>query len=169
MTGSDCEVIIPMMQQVILFTSGIFHFSLTMTMSLILQIPQYGYINAPSKLKGMFSFMLFDKNDESYCAVRDHIGITPLYIGHGADGSTWFSSELKAMSGKDVSVKVFPPGHIYSSKTKTFVKWYKPNWAENIIPKVPYNKEKLRLAFESAVERRMMSDVPWVRSYIICI
>ena len=35
----------------------------------------------------------------SFFVLRDHMGITPLYIGHGPDGSTWFASELKVGKG----------------------------------------------------------------------
>jgi len=30
-------------------------------------------------------------------AARDPIGVCPLYIGYGADGSIWFASEMKAL------------------------------------------------------------------------
>lgn len=39
-------------------------------------------------LDGMFSFVLLDTRDNSFIAARDAIGITPLYIGWGLDG-TW--------------------------------------------------------------------------------
>jgi asparagine synthetase B (glutamine-hydrolysing) len=48
-------------------------------------------------LRGMFSFVLYDRTTGFYGAGRDHMGITPLYIGYGLDGSIWFASELKAL------------------------------------------------------------------------
>lgn len=38
-------------------------------------------------LDGVFSFVLLDTRDNSYIAARDAIGVTPLYIGWGRDGS----------------------------------------------------------------------------------
>jgi asparagine synthase (glutamine-hydrolysing) len=40
------------------------------------------------------------------------MGITPLYIGWGKDGSTWIASEMKALSAHCVKFQQFPPGHM---------------------------------------------------------
>jgi asparagine synthase (glutamine-hydrolysing) len=110
----------------------------------------------------MFSFVIYNKEDDSYIVVRDHVGITPLYIGYGGDGSIWFSSEMKGLSDSCVRYETFPPGHYYCSKKAAFMLWYKPTWRQNLMPKNPYNRDTVRCAFEKAVKRRMMSDVPWV-------
>ncbi|CAM9810950.1 unnamed protein product, partial [Hapterophycus canaliculatus] len=70
LTGSDCEAIIPMYMK----TKG----------------PEF-----LNDLRGMFSFLIYDKNDDSFFVARDHVGIIPLYIGWGDDGSVWVSSEMK--------------------------------------------------------------------------
>ena len=51
-----------------------------------------------------------------FCIVRDHMGITPLYIGWGDDGSIWVASEMKAIHDKCPRVQQFPPGHMYCNK-----------------------------------------------------
>lgn len=38
-------------------------------------------------LDGMFSFVLLDTRDKSFIAARDAIGICPLYMGWGLDGT----------------------------------------------------------------------------------
>jgi len=145
MTGSDCEVILPLYDE-------------------------HGpTINMVSNLRGMFSFILYDKKTDTYLVVRDHMGITPLYIGWGNDGSVYVSSELKSLVGECNKFQNFPPGHIYCSKgpmAGKFQRWYKPNWAPEMLPggempKEPYQADVLRHSFERAVIRRMMSDVPW--------
>uniref|UniRef100_A0A0E0E086 Asparagine synthetase [glutamine-hydrolyzing] n=1 Tax=Oryza meridionalis TaxID=40149 RepID=A0A0E0E086_9ORYZ len=68
-------------------------------------------------LDGMFAFVLLDTRDKSFIAARDAIGICPLYMGWGLDGSVWFSSEMKALSDDCERFISFPPGHLYSSKT----------------------------------------------------
>lgn len=145
MTGSDCEVILPLYRE-------------------------HGpTLDMVRNLRGMFSFILYDKETDTYLVVRDHMGITPLYIGWGNDGSVYVASEMKSLVGECNKFQNFPPGHIYCSKgamAGKFQRWYKPNWAPEMLfggelPKEPYQPDVLRHAFERAVTRRMMSDVPW--------
>jgi asparagine synthase (glutamine-hydrolysing) len=106
------------------------------------------------------------------------MGITPLYIGYSnVDGSIYVASEMKALVQSCTKFQNFPPGHYYcnygsSTSVKTngtkneFVRWYHPTWAPEMKPGVPlptqkYQADTLRHAFERAVVRRMMSDVPW--------
>mmetsp|Transcript_14356 Transcript_14356/g.26091 ORF Transcript_14356/g.26091 Transcript_14356/m.26091 type:complete len:601 (-) Transcript_14356:344-2146(-) len=144
-TGSDCEVILPL-------------------------YAEHGpTIDMCRHLRGMFSFVLYDKSRDLYLAVRDHIGITPLYIGWGNDGSVYFASELKSLVNECIRFENFPPGHMYVSKgagAGKFVRWFTPNWAPEMLPGLApptekYQADVLRHAFEKAVVRRMMSDVPW--------
>jgi len=135
-TGSDCEAIIP------LYLEG-------------------GMTTFPSMFRGMFSVIIYDRRDKSFYAFRDHIGKTPMYYGYGTDGSMWFGSEMKSICQDCTNFKTFPPGHYYSSKTGEFTRWYTPTWLQDIVPVSPFNPIMLRNAFETAVKRRMMSDVPW--------
>jgi len=145
MTGSDCEVILPLYSEL------------------------GPSIELPNKLRGMFSFILYDKSKDLYFIARDHLGITPLYIGWGNDGSVYVASEMKSLIGECSKFQQFPPGHCYSNqgpKANTFQRWFTPTWAPQMKPGVSLPKEKyradiLRHAFERAVTRRMMSDVPW--------
>lgn len=134
-TGSDCEVIAHLYEE-------------------------YGeeFVNT---LDGMFSFVLLDTRDNSFIAARDAIGITPLYIGWGLDGSTWFASEMKALSDDCERFMSFLPGHIYSSKTGELRRWYNPPWYAETIPSGSYDPLVLRRAFEKAVVKRLMTDVPF--------
>mmetsp|Transcript_13863 Transcript_13863/g.33856 ORF Transcript_13863/g.33856 Transcript_13863/m.33856 type:complete len:627 (+) Transcript_13863:60-1940(+) len=134
-TSSDCEVIIPLYME-----HGI------------------DFIN---KLRGMFSFVLYDKKSQRYIAVRDHMGITPMYMGYGKDGSVVFASELKALIGVCQEFKAFPPGNVYDSQSASLIKWYNPEWADGRVPAEKLDLMEVRKAFEKAVERRMMADVPW--------
>jgi asparagine synthetase B (glutamine-hydrolysing) len=38
-------------------------------------------------LDGVFAFVLYDTRDRTYVAARDAIGVNPLYIGWGSDGT----------------------------------------------------------------------------------
>ncbi|TYJ04237.1 hypothetical protein E1A91_A12G079400v1 [Gossypium mustelinum] len=134
-TGSDCEVIAHLYEE-------------------------YGE-DFVDMLDGMFSFVLLDTRDKSFIAARDAIGITPLYIGWGLDGSVWFASEMKALSDDCEQFMSFLPGHIYSSKQGALRRWYNPPWYSEKIPSTPYDPKVLREAFEKAVFKRLMTDVPF--------
>lgn len=121
-------------------------------------------------LRGDFAFVVYDATTGDYIAARDPIGVFPLYVGYHKDGSIWFSSELKALKSDCATVEAFPPGSYYSSKTKSFQRYYTPTWwDESSIPKAPEaptpstseSLKYLRESFEAAVVRRMMCDVPY--------
>ena len=48
-------------------------------------------------LNGIFAFVLYDNNTQSYLIARDHIGIVPLYTGHDEHGNLYVASEMKAL------------------------------------------------------------------------
>lgn len=60
-------------------------------------------------LDGIFACVLYDERQGTFIAARDPIGICPLYWGRGADGSYWFSSEMKALQAQCVDFGIFPP------------------------------------------------------------
>ena len=144
-TGSDCEVILP------------------------LYMEQGASIDFPKRLRGMFSFILYDKSKDLFFICRDHIGITPLYIGWSNDGSIYVASEMKSLASECAKFEQFPPGHCFCTKgpnANKFIRWYEPSWAPKLLPGLPppkevYQADLLRHAFEKAVVQRMMSDVPW--------
>lgn len=116
------------------------------------------------RLRGMFSFVIFDQYNNKYLAARDHIGIIPFYIGWGNDGSVWFASELKALSDHCKEFRQFPPGHFYDSSAKgdKIQRWYKPDWLLPAhIPSQELSLDSLRESFIKAVESHLMSDVPY--------
>ena len=58
-------------------------------------------------LRGDFAFVLMDTKINKFIIARDHLGILPLYWGHGKDGSIWVSSELKVIINNVVSGHLF--------------------------------------------------------------
>jgi len=119
-------------------------------------------INFVSQLNGIFAFVLYDETQDAYMIARDHMGIIPLYMGRDRDGGVWISSELKGLHDVCVTFQDFPPGHTYWSKTESFVKWYKPIWHdEAYLSTNAMDLVALREGLEAAVERQLMSDVPF--------
>jgi asparagine synthase (glutamine-hydrolysing) len=74
---------------------GCAFFSETDTEVLLRAIDKHG-IKVVNKLRGMFSFALFDENERVIYLVRDRMGEKPLYYGWNGE-VFFFASELKAM------------------------------------------------------------------------
>ena len=114
------------------------------------------------RLNGIFAFALWDADAKRVLIARDHMGICPLYWGHDADGRLWVASEMKSLVRVCDDVAAFPPGHVYDSTTGELIHWYKRAWRDyEAVQGVAADKAELREAFERAVHRQMMSDVPY--------
>jgi asparagine synthase (glutamine-hydrolysing) len=137
---------------------------------LLLQYKEYG-TDLCSKLDGMFSFVLLDTTvtPSRVIAARDPIGITTLYQGwNSASPETiYFASELKALHEECDVVFSFPPGHVYDSSTKETKRYFQPTWwdgdkeGEEHVPKGDADLKELRESLETAVKKRLMSEVPY--------
>ena len=115
-----------------------------------------------NRLNGIFAFALWDAARGRYVIARDPIGVCPLYWGHDADGRLWVASEMKALARLCDDVAPFPAGHYYDSEVGVPVKYYQRPWRDYEATKgVTVSKQELREAFERAVHRQMMSDVPY--------
>jgi len=112
-------------------------------------------------LSGDFGFVLYD--GEHFIAARDPIGVVPLYLGKGKDGSTWITSEMKTIMDDCTEELIsFPPGHYYSSKTGEFHRYYKPQYLDTTwVPTKPVVHAEIRESLTTAVRRRLMSEVPF--------
>lgn len=162
-THSDCEVILHLVS----FTS---HTEASRSLShpnthLIQQYKEMG-TDLVDKLDGMFSFLLLDKSVQPsrLIAARDPIGITTLYQGWNKDNpdTVYFASELKALHDECDTVISFPPGHFWDSQTGKTERYFKPTWLdEDRIPTTPVDLGHLRTSLETAVKKRLMSEVPY--------
>lgn len=88
---------------------------------------EYG-VNLFSKLRGMFAFVIYDKDKNELIGARDHFGIKPLYY-YKTKEEFMFSSEIKAFLGhpdfkKEVNPKALKMYLIfqYSVFEETFFK-----------------------------------------------
>lgn len=113
-------------------------------------------------LNGIFAFALYDIEKNVFLIGRDHIGIIPLYQGWDKDGAYYVASELKALEGECNKIEEFLPGHYYYSPNDKPTKWYIRDWMEyeNVKDNVS-DVKTLRQALEDAIERQLMSDVPY--------
>ena len=115
-----------------------------------------------NRLNGIFAFALWDKAHGRALVARDPIGVVPLYWGHDAQGRLRVASEMKALEGDCKDVAQFPPGHWYDSATGELTRYYQRPWREYAaVEGVEVALTELREAFEAAVHRQLMTDVPY--------
>lgn len=86
-SGSDCEVLLPMYRE-------------------------YG-TDMFSGLDAEFALIIYDAQTEEYIAARDPVGIRPLYFGYSENNTVVFASEAKNLVGICDKIMPFPPGHYY--------------------------------------------------------
>lgn len=114
-------------------------------------------------LNGIYAFALYDIENDVCLIGRDHMGIIPLYMGYDDDGQFYVASELKALEGVCPNVQEFLPGHYIDSREgNKLKKWYTRKWMDyDNIKDNTSDVGGLRTALEAAVQRQLMSDVPY--------
>ncbi|HEY1139672.1 MAG TPA: asparagine synthase B [Lysobacter sp.] len=123
-------------------------------------------------LNGIFAFALWDRAKQRYLIARDPMGVCPLYWGHDSDGRLCVASEMKALGDICADVAQFPPGHYYDSAAvapagdgglePALRRYYVKPWRDYAATQhVEVAKQELREAFERAVHRQLMTDVPY--------
>lgn len=114
-------------------------------------------------LNGIYAFALYDSENDIYLIGRDHMGIIPLYMGYDDNGQFYVASELKALEGACLNIKEFLPGqYIYSKDSSELQKWYTRDWMDyNNVKENKSDIDELRAGLECAVQRQLMSDVPY--------
>ncbi len=135
-TNSDCEVILALYEQ-----------------------KGTAFLN---ELSGIFAFALWDRSRSRYLIARDPMGVMPLYTGRDSEGNLYFASEMKALTGVCKTFSDFPPGHFLDSEVGEPVRYYKPSWREyEAVASQPLDTARLRSSLGAAVQRQLMSDVPY--------
>ena len=69
---------------------------------------QWG-VDCLQRLRGMFAFGLWDRNQQSLFLARDHIGVKPLFYSLQPDGYFLFGSELKSIMTVPTVERKFDP------------------------------------------------------------
>ena len=114
------------------------------------------------ELNGIFAFALWDREAQRCLIARDPLGVCPLYIGHDEAGRLYAASEMKALAGICGDIEVFPPGHYLDSRIGVPVRYWTPPWREYETTRgIEVPGATLRAAFEAAVRRQLMTDVPY--------
>jgi len=140
------------------------------------------------RLRGMFAFVLWDRNSQTLFGARDRLGIKPLYYWAGAD-SFAFASELKALLACDWiprrldpvaleeylrrryvigprtilrDVRKLPPGHCFTLRNgELHIRRY---WRLPPAPPRGINEteaiEEFRALMDETVRIHLIADVP---------
>ncbi len=114
------------------------------------------------ELNGIFAFALYDSEKDVFLIARDPIGVIPLYMGTDKEGHILVSSELKGLELYADEYTNFLPGHYYYSQEGRMLPWYSRDWSSyDAVKENPASVHDLRVALEAAVQRQLMSDVPY--------
>lgn len=122
-----------------------------------------------NRLNGIFAFALWDRARGRVLIARDPIGVVPLYWGHDREGRLRVASEMKSLADDCADVAQFPPGHWYDSAlddgsgaSSALRRYYQRPWRRyEAVEGVEVSGSELREAFEAAVHRQLMTDVPY--------
>jgi len=115
-----------------------------------------------NRLNGIFAFALWDAAKGRGLIARDPLGVCPLYWGHDREGRLRVASEMKSLVDECADVAQFPPGHWYDTSTGELTKYYERPWRDyDAVEGVEVSLQELREAFEAAVHRQLMTDVPY--------
>ncbi len=159
------------------------------TETIIHAYEEYG-VDCVKKLNGMFGFALWDEKKNILFAVRDHIGVKPLYYAV-QDGTFYFGSEIKAILAhphfkKELNengislyltfsclpgpetlfkdIKKLEGGHylqINSSGNIGNKEYWNPLDSDESIKKESEYIEEVRSILEDSIKKQMVSDVPF--------
>ena len=140
-----------------------------------------------NRLRGMFTFAIWDKKQESLFCARDHFGIKPLYYYEG-DGEFMFASEIKAFlehpgfhkefnrdqlelyltyqysPGENTffkGVKKLLPAHWleYKNGELTVQRYWQPEFKPDGTPTLEQWEEKIETAMDESVQAHKIADV----------
>jgi len=140
-----------------------------------------------NKLNGFFAFCIYDKHDQSFFIARDRYGVKPLLYLFDED-KFLFASEMKSILQYGIeknidynslytylqlnyipapdtiftNVKKLLPGNYLTivNRQLSVVNWYDIPKTKNTTISYEDAKEKLKSLLDTAVQRRLISDVP---------
>ncbi|MCP9849794.1 asparagine synthase (glutamine-hydrolyzing) [Cyanobium sp. Morenito 9A2] len=149
---------------------------------------RYG-LSALQRLRGMYAFCLWDRQERRALLARDPYGIKPLYLHHGNGGELLFASELRALlatgrvprrlDGQGLAdflnqgslphhrtlvegITPLPPGHLglWQEGRWQLQRHWQPSYAPDGVLEGPDLVSHTRAALGASVRAHLLSDVP---------
>lgn len=108
-------------------------------------------------LDGEYAFVIYNRENNTYFAARDPIGIKPLYYARDSDEAIYFASEQKCILSYCKVIETLPPGH-YIDNTGCF-KYFDLNDNELDLPEEEIISQ-FKTLFVRAVKKRLDTDLP---------
>ena len=144
---------------------------------------------ALQRLRGMYAFCLWDRQERTALLARDPYGIKPVYLWQSQTGDLLFASELRALLATGLverrlnvtalaaflgagsvpeplslvaGVESLPPGHcaVWREGTLTLERFWEPPFAHPESINPEVAIERCRQALERSVQAHLLSDVP---------
>ena len=141
------------------------------------------------RLRGMYAFCLWDRQERTALLARDPYGIKPLYFWQSQTGDLLFASELRALLATGLverrlngaalaaflaagsvpepqtlvaGVQSLPPGHcaFWDKGTLTLERFWEPPFSQPESINPGAAVERCRQALERSVRAHLLSDVP---------
>ena len=115
------------------------------------------------KVDGMFSFIIYDTENNIIVTGRDFMGIIPFYIAFDVHGNIYFTSEMKNVNHCN-NIQIYEPGVItiitnFDYVNRCHYNYYSKPWFNdsNYLP--IGGSSELNMIFTRAVQSHIMSDV----------
>ena len=110
---------------------------------------------------GQFALVIYDVDNQTLFAARDHLGVTPLYFVLDED-SLHIASIIKALTFLGRPIKAVPPGHILDGRGRLH-EYYHPRYqvrnGGNMGTRESFAGQ-LKEALQAAVAKRVDTDLP---------
>lgn len=165
------------------------HFATNSDTEVILALYSVYKEETPAKLRGMFSFLIYDKEENSLFGARDPFGIKPFFYMEDKD-RTYFASEKKSIllaiendlidhaalqhyltfqyvpepSTMSIGIKKLEPGHYFTKKVGEklgITRYWRASFSHIRIAKSDNEViEEIQDVLYNSVEMHMRSDVP---------
>ncbi len=134
-SGSDCEVLLPLYRK-------------------------YGLDIMSKLLDGEFALVMHDQTTDKVMAVRDPMGIRPMFYGYTKeDHAIAFASTAKSLMPMCDEIFPFPPGHYYDGEK--FVCYNDLSLSQAMVPATVDEATKgIHDRLVAAVEKRIHADAP---------
>lgn len=116
----------------------------------------FGFERMLDLIDGEFAIVIYDADENTVFAARDHLGIRGMYVGH-KEGERYFASEAKALTFCN-RVEHFPPRKWWSSTSNEYQSYYQLEFAQHEDQSEEAHLRKINQLLTASVRKRMMSD-----------
>jgi asparagine synthase (glutamine-hydrolysing) len=110
---------------------------------------------------GQFAFVIYDLQNRSLFAARDHLGVCPLYFVHH-ENILYIASNIKALTFLNEPIEAVPPGHFLDidGRLEAFYRPHHEARNDGVPGAIGEFVSELKHALKAAVTKRVDTDLP---------